>query len=55
MVNVSSLPKEARTLFDLDSSAGVMHLLASVRASEFGPAEKNELRDPLVGRPRHVV
>ena len=45
MVNVSSLPKEARTLFDLDSSAGVMHLLASVRASELGPAEKNELRD----------
>lgn len=45
MVNVSSLPKEAHTLFDLDSSAGVMHLLASVRASEIGPTEKNELRD----------
>jgi hypothetical protein len=31
--------------FDLDSQKGIMHLLASVRACEINPEEKNELRD----------
>lgn len=31
--------------FDFNSQAGVMSLLASIRASTLSPAEKNELRD----------
>lgn len=31
--------------FDLNSQSGVMQLLASIRASELSPAQKNELRD----------
>ena len=45
MVNASSLPGGATAAFDLESHAGVMQLLASIRASEVSAAEKNELRD----------
>lgn len=46
MVNDSSLPGGAnQSAFDLDSQAGVTHLLASVRASELSAEQKNELRD----------
>lgn len=45
MVNASSLPGGATAVFDLDTHDGVMHLLASVRASDLTAAEKNELRD----------
>jgi hypothetical protein len=45
MVNVGSLPGVANVVFDLDTHAGVMLLLASVRASELTTAEKNEIRD----------
>jgi hypothetical protein len=33
------------TFFDLNSQAGVMSLLVSIRNSQLSPAEKNELRD----------
>lgn len=45
MVNVGSLPGVATVVFDLETHAGVMLLLASVRASNLSTAEKNELRD----------
>jgi hypothetical protein len=31
--------------FDLETQAGIMHLMASVRASELSAEQKNELRD----------
>lgn len=45
MVSVSSLPTHGKLVFDLDSQSGVMHLLASIRASEIASNHKNELRD----------
>jgi hypothetical protein len=42
--NDSSLGS-ASDFFDFDTQSGVMHLLASVRASSLSTAEKNELRD----------
>lgn len=45
MVNVGSLPGVANVVFDLDTHAGVMLLLASVRASDLTTSEKNEIRD----------
>ena len=44
MANDSSLGSVADT-FDIDTQSGVMHMLASVRASGISAAEKNELRD----------
>jgi len=45
MVNVSSLPDHGKAFFDLETQAGVMSLLASIRASEISSSHKNELRD----------
>jgi hypothetical protein len=45
MVSASSLPVEGNAIFDLESQAGVMHLLASVRTSDTSPQQKSELRD----------
>ncbi|MCA9362947.1 hypothetical protein KC851_01380 [Candidatus Kaiserbacteria bacterium] len=46
MVNDSSLGGgPAHFTFDLDTQKGIMHLLASVRASGLTPEERNELRD----------
>ena len=44
MANESSLGG-AQFVFDLDTQAGAMRLLAAVRASDIAPEEKNELRD----------
>jgi hypothetical protein len=35
----------ASTSFDFETQSGVMHMLASVRASDISPVQKNELRD----------
>lgn len=45
MVNDSSLGGTTGVVFDLDTQKGIAHLLASVRASEISPDQKNELRD----------
>ncbi|MCA9358857.1 hypothetical protein KC926_01475 [Candidatus Kaiserbacteria bacterium] len=45
MANDSSLGGASNGNFDLDSQAGVAHLLASVRASSISAEQKNELRD----------
>lgn len=45
MVNDSSLGGTPQFVFDIDTQKGVMSLLASVRASELTPEQKNELRD----------
>lgn len=45
MVDVRSSTSPGGSPFDLDSQAGVMHLLASIRASGLSSAQKNELRD----------
>ena len=45
MVNDSSLPATGKKIFELDTQAGVMHLLASIRASDISSVHKNELRD----------
>lgn len=44
-MNDSSLPTSGKVFFELDTQTGVMHLLASIRASEIDTAHKNELRD----------
>jgi hypothetical protein len=44
MANDSSL-SSASNSFDFETQSGVMHLLASVRASDVSPNQKNELRD----------
>jgi hypothetical protein len=45
MVNVGSLPVSGKTLFDLDTQAGITAVLLAVRTSELEAAQKNELRD----------
>jgi hypothetical protein len=45
MMNDSSLPTTGKAFFELDTQAGVMHVLASIRASEIPTIQKNELRD----------
>lgn len=45
MVSVGSLPTSGPQVFDLDTQNGVMHILASVRASDIDAAHKSELRD----------
>lgn len=45
MTNVGSLAENSSGMFDFESSDGVMHLLASIRAGELSPEQKNQLRD----------
>jgi hypothetical protein len=45
MANDSSLGAAETQAFDLETQQGVMHLLASIRASEIDGDQKNELRD----------
>lgn len=45
MVSVGSLPVNGNAVFDFESQAGVMHLLASIRTSEISSQQKSELRD----------
>ena len=45
MSGISSSPQTGQSVFSLDTQAGVMNLLASIRASQLSAAEKNELRD----------
>ena len=45
MAHVSSSSNNGQPVFDFESQAGITHLLASIRASEISPAQKNELRD----------
>lgn len=45
MAGTGSSSNHGHSVFSLDSQAGVMQLLASVRASELSPNIKNELRD----------
>ena len=45
MVSVGSLPASGLQVFDLDTQSGVMHILASVRASDINASHKSELRD----------
>ncbi|MEY2665549.1 MAG: hypothetical protein RLZZ480_654, partial [Candidatus Parcubacteria bacterium] len=45
MVSVGSLPVTGQQIFDLDTQGGVMHVLASVRASDISAEHKSELRD----------
>ncbi|MBP6923961.1 MAG: hypothetical protein KBB78_00125 [Candidatus Pacebacteria bacterium] len=39
------MPINGNAVFDFESQAGVMHLLASIRTSEIGAPQKSELRD----------
>ena len=45
MVSVGSLPVNGPQIFDLDTQSGVMHILASVRASDISVEHKSEIRD----------
>ena len=45
MVSAGSLPVNGNAVFDFESQAGVMHLLASIRTSEISAQQKSELRD----------
>ncbi len=45
MVSVGSLPVSGTQVFDLETQSGVMHILASVRASDIDTEHKSELRD----------
>jgi hypothetical protein len=45
MMSVGSLPVTGNAVFDFDSQAGVMHLLASIRSSDITAQQKSELRD----------
>ena len=45
MVSVGSLPVSGLQVFDLDTQSGVMHILASLRASDIGADHKSEIRD----------
>jgi hypothetical protein len=45
MLNDSSLPTSGKAFFELDTQAGVTHVLASIRASDMPSAHKNDLRD----------
>lgn len=45
MAGISSSPQTGQSVFSLDTQAGVMNLLASIRASNLSAADKNELRD----------
>ncbi len=45
MVSVGSLPVSGMHVFDLDTQNGVMHILASLRASDISVDHKSEIRD----------